>query len=329
MNQKVLLVFLVVMMSTFGCKAKKEIQKNHPLEKIKILLDWTPNTNHTGLFVARDLGMYKAQGLDAEIIQSSEGGVAQLIGTEKANFGVSYQEEVTLARLGNIPIKAIAAVIAHNTSGFASPAEKNIKTPKDFEGKRYGGWGSPSEEEVLKGLMEKYNADFKKLIILSIGSSDFFTSVKRDIDFAWIFWGWDGISAELRGIKLNYISLRDEDPKLDYYTPVLIASEKTLLEKQDLVKRFLKATTDGYQYSILNPVLAAQILAKANPEADPVLLEKSQEYLSKQYKDDSKQWGIMDISRWQNYTDWLFDHKLIQNKIDNSKAFTNEFLPIQ
>jgi len=328
MKSKLVIVLFVVMISTLGCKGKRVDQNHPPLEKITILLDWTPNTNHTGLFVAKDLGMYKAQGLEVEIIQSAEGGVSQLIGAEKAEFGVSYQEEVTLARLGNIPIKAISAIIAHNTSGFASPADKNIKNPKDFEGRRYGGWGSPSEEEILKGLMEKYKADYKKLTIVSIGSSDFFSSIKRDIDFAWIFWGWDGIASELKGVKLNYISLRKEDPKLDYYTPLIIASEKTLLEKPDMVRRFLKATHDGYQYAILNPPLAAKILEKANPEADKILLLKSQEYLSGQYKGDSKQWGVMELSRWQNYTDWLYEHNLIQNKIDNEKAFTNEFLPL-
>jgi ABC-type nitrate/sulfonate/bicarbonate transport system substrate-binding protein len=93
-----------------------------------------------------------------------------------------------------LPILAIAAIIQNNTSGFASPKEKDIKSPKDFENKRYGGWGSPMEEAMLKALMEKEGADFSKLEMIDIGASDFFTSISRDVDFAWIYYGWDGDS---------------------------------------------------------------------------------------------------------------------------------------
>jgi ABC-type nitrate/sulfonate/bicarbonate transport system substrate-binding protein len=317
------LLFFLLIITSSSCQ--KKVTKE--LIPVKVLLDWTPNTNHTGLFVAKSLGMYEAERLSVEIIQSSEGGVSQLVGAEKANFGVSYQEEVTFARLKNIPVVAIAAINQHNTSGFASLKEKNITTPKDFENKKYGGWGSKVEEEILKGLMEKSNADFNKLQIISIGSADFLTSIKRDIDFSWIFWGWDGISAKLKGIDLNYISMREQDEKLDYYTPVLIASEKTLEKNPDLVKKFLKATRDGYVYAVNNPEKSALILAKANTEADTEFLKQSQEYLSKQYLSEKKSWGTMDIKRWENYTDWLFNHHLIEIKLDNAKAFTNDFLP--
>ena len=323
--KKIACCIVVVFFVLTGSNCQKKTAKQ--LTPIKVLLDWTPNTNHTGLFVAKSLGMFSAEGLSVEIIQSSEGGVSQLVGAEKANFGVSYQEEVTFARLENIPVIAIAAINQHNTSGFASLKEKNIITPKDFENKRYGGWGSKVEEEVLKGLMQKYNADFNKLQIISTGSADFLTSIKRDIDFAWIFWGWDGINAKVKGIDLNYISVRDQDKKLDYYTPLLIASEKTLQESPDLVKKFLKATRDGYVYAVNNPEKAALILAKENTEADIEFLKQSQEYLSKQYLDGEKNWGTMNLKRWKNYTDWLWEHHLIEKKLDNTKAFTNEFLP--
>lgn len=316
-----LMIFLILI----GSSCQKKITKQ--LIPLKVLLDWTPNTNHTGLFVAKSLGMFEAEGLSVEIIQSSEGGVSQLIGAEKANFGVSYQEEVTFARLKNIPVVAIAAINQHNTSGFASLKEKNIISPKDFENKKYGGWGSDLENEVLKGLMKNDRSDFNKLQIINIGSADFLTSIKRDIDFAWIFWGWDGINAKLKGIELNYISLREQDEKLDYYTPVLISSEKTIQEKPDLVKKFLKATRDGYLYAVNNPEKSALILAKENSEADIEFLKQSQKFLSQQYLAEEKIWGYMSLKRWENYTEWLWKHSLIERKLDNTKAFTNDFLP--
>jgi len=147
------MLILSAMLITTGCQQKKGV---------KVLLDWYPNTNHTGLYVALDKGYYKEEGLDVEIIQPPEGGSPELIAAGQGDFGISYQEQITYARTAEnpIPVKAIAAIIQHNTSGFASPVEKNIKSPRDFEGKKYGGWGSPMEEAMLKALMQKEGADF-------------------------------------------------------------------------------------------------------------------------------------------------------------------------
>ena len=119
-----------------GCTNKDNNEEdNSGLEKVTVVLDWTPNTNHTGLYVALDKGYYKEQGLDVEIVQPSDGNATTIVATNKADFGVSYQEDVTYAKTSEdpLPIKAISTIIQHNTSGFASPASKNIKTVKDFE----------------------------------------------------------------------------------------------------------------------------------------------------------------------------------------------------
>ena len=143
------------------------------LKKITVVLDWTPNTNHTGLYVAKDQGYYEEEGLDVEIIMPGESGADQLVASGKADFGVSYQESITQARIQDVPIVSIAAVIQHNTSGFASPVEKNIISPKDFEGKKYGGWGSPIEESVIASLMKQENANPEEVSIINIGEYRF------------------------------------------------------------------------------------------------------------------------------------------------------------
>lgn len=114
-----------------------------------------------------------------------------------------------------MPIKAIAAIIQHNTSGFASPVDRNIITPKDFEGKKYGGWGYPMEIATLKGLMESNNGDFNQLEMVDIGALDFFIAVESHVDFTWIYYGWDGGSAELRNVPINFISLKDQDENMN------------------------------------------------------------------------------------------------------------------
>ena len=288
-----------------------------------------PNTNHTGIYIAKENGYYDDEGLEVDIIQPSEGGSADLVAAGKGEFGISYQEQVTYARTTDnpLPIVAIAAIMQHNTSGFASPADEDIKTPADFEGKKYGGWGSPTEDAMLKGLMEKYDADYSKLEIVNIGASDFLTSIARDVDFAWIFYGWDGIKAELEGISIDFMLLQDVDPLLDFYTPLIIASEATIDENPVLVEKFLRATEKGYLFAIENPEEAAQLFLQENSELDPELVTASQKYLSRQYMGDSTKWGAMEKSLWDNFSNWMFENNLLQSKLASEKAFTNEFLP--
>lgn len=298
-------------------------------DKVTIMLDWTPNTNHTGLYAAKDKGYFSKAGLDVQIVPpSSQGTVEQLVATGKADFGISAQEQVTDARLQGLPLVSIATILQHNTSGFASLASKNIHTAKDFEGKTYGGWGLPSESTTIKALMEKENADFNKVKMTNIGDADPIASMsKGSIDFTWIFYGWEGIQAELAGTPLNMIWLKDINPALDDYTPVLVTSEKMIQDKSDVVRRFTQAVSEGYQYAIKNPDDAANILIKNAPEADQQLIKKSQAWISPQYQADASQWGVQKASVWHNYAQWMFDHKLLDKMIDTDKAFTNDFLP--
>lgn len=317
--------------SLVGCSPKDsgDSSKGDELEKVTMVLDWTPNTNHTGLYVALENGYYKEEGLDVEIVQPSDGGATTLVATGKADFGISYQEELTYAKTSEdpLPIKAIATVIQHNTSGFAGPSSKNITSVKDFEGKTYGGWGSPSEEAIFKAVMKKNNADYNKLKIVDTGSDDFFSATTKNIDFAWIFEGWTGIEAQLKGIELDYIPVRELDERLDYYTPIIVSNEKLLNENPELAKKFLEATTKGYEYAIENPVESAKILLKSAPEIDEQLAIKSQEYLADKYIDDAPRWGEMKDDVWNNYTNFLKEYKLIDKDMEAKDAYTNEFLP--
>lgn len=317
------------MLTTLSGCSKKEEKSANKGEKVTVVLDWTPNTNHTGLYTALENGYYKDQGLDVEIVQPPEGGAASLVASGKADFGISYQEEVTYAKTSDdpLPIKAIAAVIQHNSSGFASPKDKNIKTPKDFEGKIYGGWGSESETAAIKAVMEKTGADFNKVTIADIGQDDFFTATTNSVGFAWIYEGWDVVQAKLKNFDLNFIPLNQFDKRLDYYTPVIISNETLLNDNPELAKKFMKATTEGYQFAIDNPEEAAKILVKHAPEIDEELAIESQKFLASKYKDDAPRWGEMKDEVWNNYTAFLKEYGLINKDLKPEDAYTNEFLP--
>jgi ABC-type nitrate/sulfonate/bicarbonate transport system substrate-binding protein len=296
-------------------------------EKITVVLDWVVNTNHTGLYVALDKGYFSDAGLDVEIIFPPETGGAGLLLSGKAQFCLSYQEGITFARAGGNPLIGIAAVIQHNTSGFASRKEENIVRPKDFENKNYGGWGSPIEEATIRALMEIDGGDFSRVNMIAIGSMDFFAATRSNIDFTWIFEGWDGIASRINGTDINFIPLKDIVPALDYYTPVLACTENYLNENGELVKKFLKAVSDGYCFCIENPEVAAEILLKYAPELDKNLITESQKFLADQYQAESDRWGEMKLSVWRDYADWLKSYNLLEGEFTAEDAFTNNYLP--
>lgn len=298
------------------------------LEDVTVILDYVANTNHTGMYVALDQGYYAEEGLNVTIAEPTEGATATLVAVGKGDFGISYQEDVTIALTSEepLPIKAIAAIIQHNTSGFVTSADKNITSPKDFEGKTYAGWGGPGESAVLEAVMKQAGADFSKLnMVISDGSG--FAALESNVDIMWFFEGWDNIKCKLADFPINYMELRQLDERLDYYTPVIITNNELAETNPDLVKRFLKATSEGYEYAIENPEECAEILHKYAPDYDMDLLTESQKYLAGKYAEDADRWGEMKDEVWDNYTDFMVEYGVIDAAIPASDCYTNEFLP--
>jgi ABC-type nitrate/sulfonate/bicarbonate transport system substrate-binding protein len=296
-------------------------------DKVTFVLDWTPNTNHTGIYVALDMGYFEDAGLDVEIIQPADGTAEQLVAAGTAQFGISYQENVIFARAQGMPIVSLAAVIQHNTSGFISMKEKGIMSPADFEDKKYGGWGTEIEEATVRYLMEQNGADPSKVEIVTMGDTDFFASSDAgEVDFSWVFAGWTLMDAKIKGYDVNYFDMVDYSEVFDYYTPVIIAAEDSMNNNKKMVESFMAAAAKGYEYAIDNPENAARILLKYAPELDENLVVQSQAYLADKYVDDAPYWGFQDKAVWDRYTNWLLENEFIDEQLDTGKAFTNEYL---
>lgn len=317
------LLLLTILASACGAPTPKE------LTPVKFMLDWVPNTNHTGIFVARDKGYFKEEGLDVQIIQPGEVYPEAAVASGAAHFGISFQESLTLARAQKVPVVSIAAVLQHNTSGFASLASLNVTSPANFEGLRYGAWGSPSETPTLKALMECAGADFGKLKMVTTGFSDSIALIsERQVDLVWIYYGWEGIQAKENGIDLNVVMMKDYFNCIpDFYTPVVITSESNIASKPELVKAMLRALSRGYTFAAEHPDEAADVLLAAVPELDRQLVKDSQKWLSDYYIAEAPRWGEQKESVWQNYADWLSGQGVLKTAISVRDAFTNEFLP--
>lgn len=300
------------------------------MEEITFVLDWTPNTNHTGLYVALEKGYFEDAGLDVNVVQPPEDGAEVLVASGRAEFGVSFQDTMASALCGEnpLPITAVAAVVQHNTSGIISRAGEGMDTPKGMEGHTYATWNGPIELATLKHVVEADGGDFENISLIPSTVTDEVSALKTNsVDSIWIFYGWAGVKMELEGLETDYFAFSDIDPVLDYYTPVVIAGNEFLEEKPEQAKAFLAALSKGYEDAIQNPEEAAEILCKAAPELDPELVLASQNYLSAEYQADAEQWGIIDDERWSAFYTWVNEHELTEAALVADQGYSNEYLP--
>ncbi|MBR2045165.1 MAG: ABC transporter substrate-binding protein [Agathobacter sp.] len=323
----ILFVAIMLISTVTGCGNSND---NKDLEKITFVLDWTPNTNHTGLYVAQELGYFEEAGLEVEIVQPPEDGAEVLVASGKAQFGVSFQDSMAPAFAGDnpLPITAVAAVIQHNTSGIISRAGEGMDTPKGMEGHNYATWNGSIELATLKAVVEADGGDFDKVELIPSKVTDEVSALKTNsVDSIWIFYAWAGVKTELEELDTDYFAFADIDPVFDYYTPVIISGNKFLDENPDTAKAFMSALSKGYQYAIENPEEAADILCKAAPELDKELVVASQKYLTEQYQADAEFWGQIDANRWNNFYKWVNDNDLVEGEIPLDTGFSNEYLP--
>ncbi|NOR90686.1 MAG: ABC transporter substrate-binding protein, partial [Anaerolineales bacterium] len=178
-------------------------------------------------------------------------------------------------------------------------------------------------------LMNCDGGEVDALEIVGTGFSDPLALLDEAVtDLAWIFYGWQGIQAEYEGIDLQIVMMEDWfDCIPDYYTPVFIASEKTIQERPQAVSAFLEAIERGYRFAIDNHDQAADILLDAVPELNEDIVHRSQSWLSPRYQADASRWGEQDLQVWQAYSEWMVENGILSESIHAEDAFTNKFLP--
>ena len=324
---------LSVSLAACGQKTQDKPQdEEQKLEKITFVLDWTPNTNHTGVYVAIANGYFEEAGLDVEVVQPPEDGAEVLVASGKAQFGVSFQDYIAPGLIGDdpLPITAVAAVIQHNTSGIISRAGEGMDTPKGLEGHKYATWDLPVEKATIAQVMKADGGDFDKVELIPSTVTDEVSALQsKSVDAIWIYYAWAGVACEVAGLDTDYFAFADIDPVFDYYTPVIIGNNTYLEEHPDQAKAFVAAMSRGYQYAMENPEKAAQILMDAAPElkSNEELVVASQKYLADKYQAEADRWGEFDAARWSGFFQWLNDNQLLDGQVTVDAGFTNDYLP--
>jgi ABC-type nitrate/sulfonate/bicarbonate transport system substrate-binding protein len=301
-----------------------------PRRSLTVVLDWTPNTNHSGVYLAKQTGLYDHAGLDVEIVEPDQaGGVAQLA-AGNATFAFSYAEQVLPAREQGTPVVSIATVLTTNTSSLVSPTDRNIRRPRDLAGKTYGTFGGAIEAPLIKELVRCDGGDPNAVKFVDVGNADYNVGFrKRAYDAAWVFDGWDVIRLrQIAKTPVTTIPFRQHlDCIPDWYTPVIVSTEQTLRTDPDLVRKFLAATDAGYRAAAANPAAAAAALTAAVPESDRHLVDASTRFLAPFYLDRTGSWGRQDPAVWERFDAFLRGARILTKPSPIASAFTNDYLP--
>lgn len=325
----VISVLLIALSALTACSQPNGQNKTEGNEKIRIVLDWTPNTNHTGLYVAAEKGFFAEKGIDVEIMQPPEGGAEMLVGGGGAEFGISFQDYIApnYASDNPMPFTAVATIIQHNTSGIISLKDKGIEKPADLAGHTYATWDLPIEKAIIDKIVTDDGGKFEDIKLIPSTVTDVVTALQTDVDSVWVYYAWDGIATQVKNLETNFLNFADYGIELDYYNPVIIVNDDYAKGNTEVVKKALEAIKQGYEFAIENPDEAAGILMEAAPELDEEIVKESQKWLAGQYKAEVERWGYIDQSRWDAFYGWLFENNLIEKEIPEGMGFTNEYLP--
>src|SRR5438067_3003037 len=279
---------------------------------MKLALDWTPNTNHTGIYVALKKGWYRDEGINLQLLPYSANVSADvLVSSGKADVGVSSTEGIVADAAVGQPVVSIAAIIQHNTSALVTLTSSGLNRPRDLDGKIYGGFGAPYESAVVGEIIQKDGGKGQfKNVTLDVDAMQALESHR--IDFVWVFEGWEVIQANRAGVKLNVFPITNYGVA-DYYTPNLIASPNEIKQKPALLHKFMAATACGYEYARTHAHESAQMLINdANRSApgtfpDTGLVFASQAFLSPRYADPGRKWGWQDRAPWHGYPQFILN----------------------
>ncbi|GAA4852791.1 ABC transporter substrate-binding protein [Pseudonocardia benzenivorans] len=276
---------------------------------IRVALDWTPNTNHTGLFVAQQEGWFRDAGLDVQILPYNSTSPDTLVGSGAAEFGIGFQNSFTFSKAAGADIVSVLAILQHWGSDIAVRADRtDITSPKDLDGKVYGGFGDPGEVPKMSAVIKDAGGKgtFSTVVL---GTSAYEALYSGQVDFTEPFVAWEGIEAQLRNEPLKTFAYTDYGFP-DAYGVLLEGNAGWLAAHPDVATKFVQAVQRGYQLAADDPATAAKLLMDANPGAftDPELVNRSQQMLAQQFmKDPSGRVGTQTLAQWSGFSGFLFD----------------------
>lgn len=302
------------------------------MEQITIALDWTPNTNHTGFFVADKLGFYTTENITLKILHPGNDDYAitpaKKLELQQVDFAIAPTESVISLNTKPIKVKAkaVAALLQQDISAIVTLKNSGIKSPCELDGKIYASYRARYEDGIVRKMIMNDGGYGKINITYPEKLGIWNTLLNGDASATWIFMNWEGIEAEIKNIPLNIFKLSDYNIPYSY-SPVIMALENAIEANKEKYKAFLRATKKGFIYAMANPAEAAKILSAniAENEKSNIDILKSQLYTNKYYGNQYT-WGKMYLGIIQKFIDWLVNNNLEDTNINATTIFTNDLI---
>jgi ABC-type nitrate/sulfonate/bicarbonate transport system substrate-binding protein len=298
--------------------------------KLKIALDWTPNVNHIGFIIAKELGFYKQQGIDLEILNPRDDNYSMTPGKKLelgvADFAIAPFETVISLNNKVNPVQAIAiyAILQQDLSCIATLKSSNIRSPKLLDGKTYASYKARYEDHIVKEMIKNDGGEGDLHIIYPDKLGIWNTLLSGKADATWIFDNWEGIEASVKGIELNKFTLAECN--IPYgYSPIVLTKKEQMIKNKALYSNFIKTTKKGFLFTKDNVTESVTILKRFVTEYDlkNIDIEKSLLFSRPHFGDEST-CGVMNQERVSSFIKWLVDRGLENKAILNQSLFTNE-----
>ena len=304
------------------------------MEKISIALDWTPNTNHTGFFVALEKGWYREKGLEVEIRSPAADNYAttpaKKVELGQVDLALCPMESVISYRTKRRPFDliAIAALLQEDVSAIACPSRTGIGSPRDLDGKRYASYQARYEDEIVRQMIRNDGGAGNLEIVYPDKLGIWETILKGRAEATWIFLNWEALQAEAAGVSLQLFKMKDYGIPYSY-SPVLAGSAREIEKRRAVYRRFLSATRTGFHFAGRQPAAAADILAPYVPEGDRNIdLEQSQRFLAPFYGNEQT-WGRMHAEAVDRFLAWLSERGLELQPLSAAELTMNDLLPAE
>ena len=303
-----------------------------PTEKVTIALDWTANVNYLGIYAAIANGYFEQQGIEPEILPYAGTPAEALIDSGKTDLAISYPPDVIINRAHGLEYKAVAGLVAENTTALAVLASSKYQSPKDLSGKLYGGFGIQSDKALIPAILKADGAADPKFEEVVLNTAFLDALSKNRIAYSAVFTGIDDVTAEMQGVKLRLFPYRDFlGAAGDYPNAVYVASDETIAERDDALKRAMAALAEGYEWSAANPEEAAKILVEQNPtelSKQVEIVDKTAAATAPLLLDPSGAWGPLQDRDFAGLTQILVDGGVLKDAPPApGDLYTDELLP--
>lgn len=317
-NATALILGIGLFLGTAGCASNNAGTSGNSDgdSSISFMLDWTPNTNHIGLYVAQELGYFSDEGVDVTILPTAQAGAETSVENGVADVGFTTLSNVAAFNAQGANLKMVFDLTQQPVARWCALASRtDISTPKDFDGKTFVSFGSAEQTAVLRQMIRTAGGtgDFKTA---TAGTNTFQALTNGQGDFGGFYATWENVESELHGPALHCFVASDwgVPGNPDQLGFAVNAAWLKDASHGDTLRRFLAAVRRGYDYALTNPDEAADILVDQAGEAqlDPELTHASmQEIVDGNYwttDDPTAVPGTVNLEAAQAYIDFLYEN---------------------